>query len=153
MPDYSSSQLAIGAGSTVAVSTLVFLMLQAVKDFAPNLAGRAALTVLYILSALVAAALTAQTTPDWFEYTTYLTIVVATVSISIIAKGIYAQLFHQSVPNLPPPSDERIVSVETEPADEPYDAEERAPIAPAVMATVQRESVAPRGTRRTKGTV
>ena len=105
MPDYSAAQLAIAGGTTLAVSTFLFLMLQGVKDWFPNLAGRAALGVLYGMSLIVAIALTAQTTPDWWDYSTYLAIGVITVSVSIVAKGIYAQLFHVKAEGIPPSAD------------------------------------------------
>ena len=102
MPDYGTADLAVGAGATVAVSTFLFLMLQALKDFFPNIAGRNALGVLYGLSLLVALALVAQASPDWLDYATYLSLLVITVSVSIVAKGIYSQLFKVSVEALPP---------------------------------------------------
>lgn len=119
MPDYGASELAIGAGSTLAVSTFLFLMLQAIKDFAPRLAGRWALGVLYGLSLIIAGALTAQTTPSWWDYTTYLSIAVITVSVSVVAKGIYTQLFHVAAPGIPPSPDAVATDVVDPQADEP----------------------------------
>ena len=118
--DLSAAQLALGAAGTLTVSALLFLALQAIKDFVPTLGGRAALSVLYALSGAIAAALVAQTYPDWMDYTTYFAIVVMTISVSIVAKGIYSQLFHVAQAGVPA-SSEAVATVVDDPQvdDEP----------------------------------
>jgi hypothetical protein len=103
--DVGAAQMALAAGATVGVSTFLFLMLQAIKDWFPSLEGRHALAVLYGLSVVIGVALIAQTTPDWWDYTTYLSMAVLIVSVSIVAKGVFAQLFHVKAEGIPPSSD------------------------------------------------
>ena len=100
--------MAIGAAGTLTVSAFLFLCLQAVKDFLPNLEGRAALCVLYALSGAIAAALLQQSGADWWVSESWLAWVVMTLSAAIIAKGIYAQLFKVSVRGVPLPPDAEV---------------------------------------------
>lgn len=106
MGDYSTYELAGAAGVTVSVGAALFLLLQAIKDFAPNLSGRAALGVVYALAFLIAAVIVSSSDDaDWSTPATYLAVVIIGLSVSLVGKGIYAQLFKVAVAGLPPSPD------------------------------------------------
>ena len=152
MTDISSVQIAAGLAGSLTVGTLIFLILQNVKAFAPNLNGRAAESVVVAVAALVALAAFITTDADWYDPETIIAYIVSTLSASVLARSTYAALYKQSVPNLPPPSDERIISVETASADDPHANDPRAPITPAVMAAITQDSTTTGRTRGRKGT-
>ena len=146
MNDIGSVEIAAGLAGSLTVGTLIFLILQNVKAFAPNLNGRNAETVLLLISALVAAAAFITADVNWYDAQTIIAFIVATLSASVLARSTYAQLFKVSVTGSPPSSEATVppeAVIDPQAAD-PYDAlpDDRKPIA----ATITTRS---RGTRRT----
>jgi hypothetical protein len=94
MADTSSIELAGVAGGTVSVSAVIFMLLQRLKDYFPRIEGRWALGALDTISLLCALAVVQQTTPDWSDFLTWLSVLMLTGTFGIVARGIFAQLFH-----------------------------------------------------------
>lgn len=97
MDDVSTAQLTLAFVGSVTVSALLFLFIQAIKDFFPGLAGRAALGTMYALSLAIALAMLYQTGADWYDPLTYLAAIVVAISVAIVAKGIYAQVYQRQL--------------------------------------------------------
>ena len=105
MNDIGSFEIAAGLAGSLTVGTLIFLIMQNVRAFAPNLSGRTAETVVLIISALavIAAFITADV--DWYSAQTIVAFVVSTLSASVLARSTYAALFKVSVEGSPPSSE------------------------------------------------
>lgn len=119
MDNLDSITIAAGVFGSVTLGALVMLLMQQVKAFYPGLAGRASEVAVVGVSfaAVVLVLLSVRADPRALD--TYLALVIGTLGTTVIARGVYSQLYHQSVPNLPPETGERIVAVETAPEDEP----------------------------------
>jgi len=119
MDNLDSITIAAGVFGSVSLGTLVTLLMQQVKAFMPTLAGRAAEVAVMAVSGLAVAVALVAIRADPRALDTYLALFIGTLGTTVIARGVYSQLYHQSVPNLPPETGERIVAVETAPEDEP----------------------------------
>lgn len=116
MDGIDSITIAAGVFGSVTLGTLCFLLMQQVKAFLPELAGIAAEVAVVLVSFVAVALVLISTRADPRALDTWLALVIGTLGTTVIARGVYAQLYKQSVP---PSSDERIVAVETAPADAP----------------------------------
>lgn len=105
MDDPSAIQIGAGAFGVVSVAALLMVLLQRVKDYAPGLHGRAAMLACDALALIVALLVVGQTTPNWRQGVTWLAVGMGTLSLGIIARGMYASLFHVAVQGAPPSSE------------------------------------------------
>lgn len=95
--DVSTAQLTLAVVGTVGVGTLLFLVMQMLKDFFPALNGRAALGVVYALSLAVALALLYQAGADWRDPLTYLSALLVAIGVAVVGKGVYAQTYGRQI--------------------------------------------------------
>lgn len=116
--DIGSVEIAAAFGGTMTVGTAIFLLLQIVKGFWPDLNGRAAEAAVLIVSGLAAVMLLFAVSADWTDSTTYLSLAVAMLSSTVIARGVFSQLFKVSVSGSPP-SSEAEATVVDDPQAEP----------------------------------
>lgn len=94
--DIGSSNIQLAMGGTLTASLALFLLTQLVKEFFPSLRGNKARVVLLVESSLVAFVLIYQAdgtlTVEWIT-----TFAVAVLTLFIVAKGIYADVFGQTL--------------------------------------------------------
>lgn len=95
--DVSTAQLTLAFVGTVTVPALLFLFIEALKDWFPSIQGRAALGVVYGLSAAIAGALLYANGANWTDPLTYLAALIIAINIAIVAKGIFATVFQRRV--------------------------------------------------------
>ncbi len=101
MNDINAVTIAAGLGITMTLGTAVFLMMQVVKGFIPSLAGRAAEGVVIAVSAVAVAMALVSVDADWTDPDTILTLVAGTLSTTVVARGVYAQLFRPAAHDSP----------------------------------------------------
>ena len=102
-PDISAMQIAAGLFGSVSLGTIVFLMLQVIKGLiGERVSGRSAEAIVIgtSLAAVLLALLAVDT--DWWARETYVSVVIGTLATTVIARGLYSQLFKLSVEALPP---------------------------------------------------
>ena len=145
MADIGSVQIAAGLAGSLTIGTLIFLVMQNLKAFVPNLSGRPAEATVVFVAALVTLAAFITTDADWFDPETIIAYIVATLSASVIARSTYAALFKVSVAGIPPSAG---ATVQPEAVDDPNAEEVRDP--GTLSATIGGEPVAVRRTRSGK---
>lgn len=91
--ELGSMELLTIAGGSISVSLLITMLLQVVKDYAPNLSGRQAVSAVYGVSGFAALVVLIVQEASPFEPLTYIAWFVLTLWASIIARGIYATMF------------------------------------------------------------
>lgn len=111
MDNLDSTTIAAGMFGSVTLGTLVMLLLQQVKAFWPTLAGRQAEAANVAVSFVAVLLVVVAARSDWRALDTWLAIVIGTLGTTVIARGVYAQLFKVSVPGVPPPSDAEAIAV------------------------------------------
>lgn len=102
MGDVGSMEVIAGVFGTVSVSFLCFLQVQALRGFWPSLSGRAAVGVVYAVAALTAAIVLTQAGIGLRDRDGLVAWYIGTLSVGLIAQGIYSQLFKISVDGAPP---------------------------------------------------
>lgn len=119
MDNLDSITIAAGVFGSVTLGALVMLLMQQVKAFYPGLTGRASEVAVVGVSfaAVLLVLLSVRADPRALD--TYLALVIGTLGTTVIARGVYSQLYHQKVAGLPPDEGERIVAVETASEDAP----------------------------------
>ena len=132
MDNLDSTTIAAGMFGSVTLGTLVMLLLQQVKAFWPTLAGRQAEAANVAVSFVAVLLVVVASRSDWRAMDTWLALIIGTLGTTVIARGVYAQLFKVSVPGVPPPAGAEAVVVD--------DAESTAP-APGVGWRRERDSV------------
>lgn len=111
MPDdVGALTVAAGAFGMLSASTLIFLLTQAIRGFWPNLGGRAAVIVVYLEALLVTLIILSQSGDAWAwdDDTFWVAVLIGTLSLGIVAQGIYSSLFKVSVSGLPPSPDAEV---------------------------------------------
>ena len=73
----------------VAASVLISMLVQKLKDYAPNLGGRAALAATDLIALVVAFVAAYFTTPDFRDSWLYVNTVMFAFAYSVIAQGHY----------------------------------------------------------------
>ena len=130
----------------VLLGTLVMLLMQIVKGFAPNLSGRDAEIGVVLVSAVVVLLVLWGMDVNWYDDKTYLVFIIELLKTTYVARATYKLLFAVSVTGSPPSSEATVQpeDVHDPQATDPYDAlpDDQKPIAAAVMKRS-------RGTRRT----
>lgn len=115
--DVEATEVALLAGGAVSVGSLVLLQVQALKALFPRLAGQTAIAATLLVS-LVSVAIAAEGIGvNWYAAATYIYVYIGTISVFVSAVSQYAFLFKQSVPGLPPRSDETVINVDTVPTE------------------------------------
>lgn len=135
--DIGAVQIAAGLFGSVSLGTTVFLLLQIVKGLlGERVSGRAAETV--VLGTSFAAVMLAMLAVDtnWRDRETYVALTVGTLATTIIARGLYSQLFKASVEGVPVPAGASVPASAVTDSSDPYAALSRS-IAPAVMARIR----------------
>lgn len=91
--DIGSTEILVVAGGTLTASTLITLLLQMVKDYLPNLAGRRAVSAVYGVSAIVALVTLMVSGDNPLDPMTWVSWFVMSLLFSNVARGIYATMF------------------------------------------------------------
>jgi hypothetical protein len=97
LSNLTATDLSLGVAGTFSVSALLSLFLQAIKSFVPSLDGRWALSTLYALSLLIAWYGAYIVGTDWQAVPTYAALLVMTLTIGEIAKGVYKTQFGHDI--------------------------------------------------------
>jgi hypothetical protein len=99
MPDYSAAEIAVYGGFTFTAGILISFVMQAVKDFAPNLSGRWAVAVVYLIGTLSALVIIdqAEPAPDWGERSTWYAAIPLAFVLSETARGAYERIFKRAL--------------------------------------------------------
>jgi hypothetical protein len=110
--DISTVSIATGIFGSVTIGTFVFLMMQIIKGFAGEVCSgaRAEAIVLGVSCAAVVVALVSVHS-DWETTDTWVALITGTLGTTIIARGLYSQLFKVSVAGMPPSSDAEATTV------------------------------------------
>lgn len=140
MPDPTAATLSLGAAGVVSISALIMLLLQRIKDYFPGLEGWKAMLACDAVSLVVSLLIVYQTTPDWRDPLTSISVCVLTLTFGVTARAFYASLFHVKVEGLPPSS----AAVATEVLDTNVETPERAK---EQMNTLMKAATTPAKTR------
>lgn len=99
------------------------VLLQRVKDYCPSIGGRMAMLACDVLAFIVSLLVVGQTGPNWRQGVTWLSVGMGTLSVGIIARGMYASMFHVKVEGSPPSSEASVpaAAVNDPAAPEPID--------------------------------
>ena len=89
--DVSALTVAAGAFGTLSVAAVVSVLVSRVRDYLPTLSGRSAMAAVDIISLIVAALVLYQVGADWTAGSTYVALALGTLSIGIVARGVWAQ--------------------------------------------------------------
>lgn len=95
-PDVEAVQIAAGLFGAVTLGTFVFLLMQIVKGFAPALNGQAAEVVVIIVSLIAVVVALVSADADWYASDTWVSLIAGTLSTTVVARGVYSQLFKAS---------------------------------------------------------
>lgn len=108
--DVSALNVTAGVFGTVSAAALIMLLTEAIKDFFPQLHGRAAAAVVYAEALVVSLVVLSQTDVrwSWRDSDLWVAAFVGTLSLGIVAQGIYARLYHVAVEGLPPSPDAEV---------------------------------------------
>ncbi len=117
--DIGATEIAAAFGVSMSVSTAVFLLLQVVKGFYPNLSGKAAEAAVVVTSAIAVSLALMGVHADWGKTDTWLAMVVGSLSLTVTARGLYAQLFKVSVQGSPPSSEAMATKVDDPQVEKP----------------------------------
>lgn len=105
-PEVDGVMIAAGIFGSVTVGTFIFYLMQIIKGFTGDrVQGVAAEAMVLIVSALAIVVALVSVGADWTDENTYVSLIIGTLGATVIARGVYAQLFKISVPGIPPPSE------------------------------------------------
>lgn len=116
MIDVDSVTFTVAAFGSVTLGMLVFYAMSIVKGWFPTIEGRRAEMAVVGVSLLAVVLVLWAGETNWRDDGTYLALIVGTLATTMVARGVYAQLFKSSIP---PEAGDRVVTVETVPEDEP----------------------------------
>lgn len=118
MNDITSVQIGAGIFGTVSLSMFIFMLMQIIKGFTGDkIAGPWAEGMVLGVSAIAVIVALASVNADPYKTSTYVSFVAGTIGATVIARGLYAQLFKVSVAGSPPSSDAAATEV-TDPGPE-----------------------------------
>lgn len=114
-PNLDGVVIAAGTFGAMALGTFIFYVMQIIKGFAgERVSGKAAEAMVLLVSALSITVALVSADADWYDSGTYVALIVGTLGATVIARGVYAQLFKVSVVGSPP-SSEAIAMVVADP--------------------------------------
>lgn len=121
-PQVDSVMIAAGVFGSVTIGTFIFYIMQIIKGFTgERVQGVAAEAMVLVVSTLAILVALVSVDADWYDSGTYVSLIIGTLGATVIARGVYAQLFKVSVPGLPPSPDAEAVVI-ADPVDPPPDA-------------------------------
>lgn len=117
-PELDSVMIAAGVFGSVTIGTFIFYIMQIIKGFTGDrVQGVAAEAMVLIVSTLAIVVALVSVDANWQDSGTYVSLIIGTLGATVIARGVYAQLFKISVPGIPP-SPEATATVVSDPQAE-----------------------------------
>lgn len=123
MDDPSAIQIGAGAFGVVSVSALLMVLLSRVKDYFPSIHGRRAMLACDVLAFMVSLLVVGQTSPNWRQGVTWLAVGMGTLSLGIVARGLYASQHHVAVEGSPPSAEASVPAAAVNDPQQPDDAQ------------------------------
>jgi len=94
------------------------VLLQRIKDYVPGLSGWRAMLACDLLALGISLIVVVQTTPDWRDGVTWLAVLMGTLSLGIVARGIYSSQFHVAVKGIPVAPNSEVSINDVDPAQD-----------------------------------
>ncbi|MDQ3541531.1 MAG: hypothetical protein M3440_12685 [Chloroflexota bacterium] len=146
--DIGAVQIAAGLFGSVSLGTTVFLLMQMIKGLVGERMNGPEAEYVVIGTSLVAVLLAMLAVDtDWRERTTYVALVIGTLSATVIARGLYSQLFKVSVEGVPVSPDASVSRSAVHDSSDPYESAPRRPIAHARAMTDDEITIVEKRTR------